>query len=305
MTTKTAAIPGGTTVDSRVWERLSRALDRYPFNGLRRYGLPIWFAAFSAVWLGVSLDHGVVFAHDQYLVITREWLAGADPYAIDYKGWFAAPPITLLPMIPFAVLPFGQWLLLATTVAGGIATVRMLELPWWWLLFPPLFIAMIGGGLDAWLVPLILARHGWLAVLAKAYAAVPLAILGRWRPILIAAAVTAVTWPLLPWPEYIAGFSTIQRHLADQAMNLSAPLLLAPVAILALVLMGRERAAWLAVPALWPSTQWYYAVIAMPALGRMPLVALSVALPMPGLVVVGMLAQALWERARQRFTPTM
>ena len=45
---------------------------------------------------------------------------------------------------------------------------------------------------------------------------------------------------------------------------LAIPMLL-PVAGLALILMGRRRAAWWIVPVLWPSTQWYYASLVMPA----------------------------------------
>jgi hypothetical protein len=273
--------------------------DSFVIAWFRRWGLAVWFAVFSLGWFVVAYRNGLVAAHDQYIVIARAWLAGANPYAVEYQGWFAAPPITLLPLVPFAVLPFGQWALLATSVGGGILTVRMLRLPAWWLLFPPLFIAMVGGGFDAWLVPLLLTRWAAVAVIAKAYAAVPLVLLGRWRPLAIAAIVTLVTWPLLPWPEYIADFAAIQGRLAEQAMDLSAPLWLAPVALVLLALHGRERAAWLAVPAMWPSTQLYYSVVAMPALGRMPILAACAAVPLPGLFVAGLAGQLVWDRVRR------
>lgn len=50
------------------------------------------------------------------------------------------------------------------------------------------------------------------------------------------------------------------------------------------------------VPTLWPETQLYYAVIALPVLARMPFVTLSLSIPIPGLIVAGLLAQAAIDR---------
>ena len=199
-------------------------------------------------------------------------------------------------MIPFALLPFGRWLLLAVAIASGIATIRLLRKPWYWIMFPPLVISMAGGGIDAWLLPLILVGHGWLAVLGKLYAAVPLALLGRWRPLVIAGIVILVTAPFLPWGSYFAQFPTIRSHLAEQAQNLSAPLYLMPIAIVSLLVMGRERGAWMAVPALWPSTQLYYNTIALPALT--PLAAALIAVPSPWCVVGACVVFAIQSSAR-------
>jgi hypothetical protein len=179
---------------------------------------------------------------------------------------------------------------------AGIATVRLLKRPWYWILFPPLVNGMIGGGIDTWLVPLILVGHGWLAVLSKTYAAVPLVILGKWRPLVVAGVIIVVTAPILPWASYFSQFSEIQRHLADQSANLSAPIYLIPVAVIALVLMGRDRAAWLTVPALWPSTQWYYNSIALP--GLTPVAAALMAIPSSWCVVGACVVLALETRLR-------
>jgi hypothetical protein len=261
-----------------------------------RYWLGVWFAIVSGVWLYLAIRNGAVPGDDQYLVATRRWLSGIDPWATEYPGWFAAPPITLLPMIPYALLPFGRELLVLTAVVAGIATVRLLKRPWYWILFPPLVNGMIGGGIDTWLVPLILVGHGWLAVLAKTYAAVPLVILGKWRPLVVAGVILVVTAPILPWASYFSQFSEIQRHLAEQAANLSAPIYLVPVAVVALVLMGRARAAWLAVPALWPSTQWYYNSIALP--GLTPVAAALMAVPSSWCVVAACVLLAIETRVR-------
>ncbi len=57
---------------------------------------------------------------------------------------------------------------------------------------------------------------------------------------------------------------------------------------------GRERAGWLAVPALWPATQWYYSTLAMPALT--PIAAAILAVPVPGAAVLAALAVAISRR---------
>ena len=59
---------------------------------------------------------------------------------------------------------------------------------------------------------------------------------------------------------------------------LAIPVLI-PVAVVALVLMGRRAAAWWVVPVLWPSTQWYYTSLAMPATTL--LAGFVVAVPVP------------------------
>jgi hypothetical protein len=66
------------------------------------------------------------------------------------------------------------------------------------------------------------------------------------------------------------------------------------VAIVALLFAGRERAAWLAVPALWPTTQWYYSTLAIPALT--PIAAAVIAMPVPGAAVVAAVIVAIQRR---------
>ena len=74
---------------------------------------------------------------------------------------------------------------------------------------------------------------------------------------------------------------------------------LVPFAAIALVVMGRERASWWFIPALWPSTQWYYTLMAMPALT--PLTAAVLAAPVQGGPAVAAIVAAveLWWRARR------
>lgn len=261
----------------------------------RRYWLGVWFAVMSGLWLYLTLRNGVIPNDEQYIMATRRWLDGIDPWAGEYDpGWYSAPPPTLLAMVPFAVLPYGRLLLLVVAIVAAIATIRVIKRPWYWILYPPLVVSMLGGGLDTWLIPLILLGHGWLAVLAKVYAAVPLVFLGRWRSLLVAGVLLLVTAPILPWASYFAQLPTILQHHASQAPGLAAPIFLVPVVVIALALMGRDRAAWMAVPALWPSTSWYYNTIALP--GLTPVAAALMAIPSSYTVVAACVVLAVDSR---------
>ena len=89
-----------------------------------------------------------------------------------------------------------------------------------------------------------------------------------------------ITAPLLPWASYIERFADISAVLATQSQDgpsFMGALLLAPLALPCLWLVGRERAAWLIVPALWPAQQWYYGTLVLPTKSR--LVAAIIATP--------------------------
>ena len=237
----------------------------YVFDWFKRYWLAVWFLVIDIVWLA---ELPFVGTDGTYFEAARRLWAGEDPWATSYNGWyFAAPPTTLLPLLPVGLIPEGvaNVILVAIAVAASVWTVRHLALPWYWLAFPPLFFAMLGGAFDTWLAPLILMGLGWWAPFAKIYAVVPLAIRGEWRQLAIFAIALAVTFPFLPWPTFLDQFPTIREHLAMQAGR-GPGLIAIPIIAVALVLMGRERAAWMAVPALWPSTQFYYGAMAVPAL---------------------------------------
>ena len=253
---------------------------------IEAWWLAVWFAVVSIPFLVVPVVRGGSLPVDALLYVraTRLWLDGGDPWSAQVTGlFFAAPPPTLLPLVPFALL--GETLgtvVLSIVVAGaGIATIRMLRLPWWWLLFPPLVQGMLAGNVQLLLVPpILLPRAGFLAPLVKIYGAVPMAILGRWRGLLVAGAVVVITAPLLPWASYIERFADISAVLATQSQDgpsFMGALLLAPLALPCLWLVGRERAAWLIVPALWPAQQWYYGTLVLPTKSR--LVAAIIATP--------------------------
>jgi hypothetical protein len=262
-----------------------------------RHALPLWFLLVSAALLWVTQPSLIFFDARLYVDATRSWLIGADPWSVSLAGiYFAAPPPTLLVLAPFAVLPapWGEAVLASSVAVAAVLTVRMLRLPWWWLAFPPLVLCVLSGNIQGWLVPLLLVRAGPLAVFAKVYAGLPLVILGRWHAIVATAGLVLLTAPLLPWAVFLTRFSEINVRLADQSnYGLPIPVLvaLAPVVFVALWRVGRENAAWMVVPAVWPSQQWYYATLVMPA--RSAIAAAIIAVPISGAGLIALLVLAL------------
>lgn len=269
-----------------------------------------WFAVISSLVLRVPAFAGcpVHYGCDAvvYANAARTLLAGGDPWAPGSTALvFAAPPLSALPYLPFIWLPDAliatAWVLIG--IAASAYAVRRLRLPLWWLVFPPL-VAGVSSGSTAPLVLALLVRGGVVAdgfaVVTRVYAAVPLLVLGRWRGLVAAAAVGGATLPFLQWDRFVDQLPTIQATLSEQARGgLSAAVspVLVVIAVAALLALGRRRAAWLAVPALWPDTQLYYASIAMPVLVDMPIVAFALATPLvPGLIAGGLAAQAVVDR---------
>ena len=135
------------------WLRSAIALVTSPFVwGIAyRYLLPIWFILQSAkLLIGLALDRpSALLGVDAriYYEAGLAWLQGGDPWNVPVDGFtFAAPPPTLLAVIPF--LPFGQfgtafaWVLGSALIAVWL--LRRLKLPLWWLAFPPLLEAISG-----------------------------------------------------------------------------------------------------------------------------------------------------------------
>jgi hypothetical protein len=196
-------------------------------------------------------------------------------------------------------LDLGVAILAGLVLVGAVATVRLLRLPGWWLLFPPLVQCVLSANVQGLLIPLILLNAGALASFLKIYAAVPIVITGRWRTALITAVLLVVTIPILPWSTYLAEFGLISARLADQtefALPTLFLVLISPLALVAMAVIGREKSAWLAVPALWPSQQYYYGSLAMGA--RDGLAAAIVAFPIngSGLIALFVLAVVTWRR---------
>jgi hypothetical protein len=277
-----------------------RPTDR--LDGIRaafaKVGLPAWFIAIDLLWL-VKLDVLGIDAH-HYQRATAAWLAGGDPWQVTEGGGitFAAGPHTLLLYVPTNVLPLGVsvtfWVLVG--LAASVWLVRRLDVPLWWLTFPPLAHAIWNGNPQTLALALLVfggSAAASIAVIIKLYAAVPLLV--RPRSLIIAAIVLIVTLPILPWQLYLHDGLGISGHLAT-AWNGSAwrvPILVPPT-LLGLWILHRkgEGAEWLAVPAAWPATQFYYVGMALPVAIRMPWLAAVLALPLPLLTPVAVMVMA-------------
>jgi uncharacterized protein (TIGR03382 family) len=218
--------------------------------------------------------------------------------------WFAAPPPTLLLFAPFVALP--GWLVAGSWVALDIAAialvVRRLERPWWWCLFPPAVSAMTVGNPEPVMLALLVLGGGWLAPLVKPYAASALLGEGRYRSLLVAAGALLLTVPILPWGSFLADLpqirATLESQLNDGDLSAWGAPILVPIALLALLALGRRRAGWLATPVLWPVAQLHYATIALPAVS--PLMALAFSLPIPGIRPAAVIMAAVLESSRHR-----
>ena len=245
------------------------------------------------------------------------WLAGGNPWdaAVVVNGFayhYAGSPATTVVMAPVALLPedvfTAAWLIL--TWAAAIWILRRVHLPIWWLLFPPISEGLFSGNPQVIVLALILTDRSWLAAIGtalKVYAFVPLAGEGRWRTIGVALAVNAATVVIAPglWLRYVGLFGTISGRLAYEsnqgfsAFYFPALLAVTVVALGLLALRDRRTAGWLAVPALWPSSQLHYSMMALPVMS--PLLAFFLAIPVfrlpPEIIIV--------EAVRRLLAPTV
>lgn len=131
------------------------------------------------------------------------------------------------------------------------------------------------------LVPLIVVGAGPVAAFLKVYALIPIVLTLRWRALLVTLAGLLVTAHMLPWASYVAHLGELSTALTNQSsggLSATAVPWLIPMALIALILCGREKAAWLAVPVVWPATQWYYSTLAVPALTGAPVAAALMAM---------------------------
>lgn len=268
--------------------------------------LAAWFITLSVMRLDVLATADPFSDSTLYLRGTAAWLRGEDPWSVHMTTlYFAAAPTSLLPMAPFALLPesVGLGVLFVLSLIASFWTLRRLGLPWWWITWPPLVDNLWNGNPQLFLVPLLLAPAAWLAPIVKAYAVVPLLVQFRFRTLAWTAVVGLISLPILPWGAFLSRLSQTTTLLSEQSQGgMSAwfvPILV-PFVVIALLAMGRRHASWWVIPALWPSTQWYYSLMAMPVLT--PVTAAILAAPIQGGPAVAAIVAALevWLRARRR-----
>lgn len=265
--------------------------------------VPIWFVTISLIRISTYLPSEPGYDGMLYRTASVSWMQGLDPWATPVEGAaFAAPPPTLLLMVPFALVPepVARVALLALGVVASMWMIRRLKLPIWWLAFPPLVDGLYIGNPHVFVAPLLVAGLAPIAAFLKVYALAVPALRVEVRALVVTAVLLLVTIPLLPWGQFLADWPQITDALRRQAAGtglsvLATPWLL-PVAVAAAVLVGRERMAWLSVPVFWPYTQWYYASMAIP--GVTPLAAMALATPIAGATTVALVivvAELYWR----------
>jgi hypothetical protein len=273
---------------------------------LERIGLPAWFVAIDLLWIAKPEVLAIDARH--YQRAATEWLAGGDPFLVaEGTTPYVSGPHTLLFYAPTSVLPLvvSTWLWMGLGLAASVWLVRRLQLPVWWVLFPPLTHAIWNGNPQT-IALALLVLGGPLAAAAavglKLYTGLALAF--RWRDAIVAGVFLLVTLPFVPWELYLQHSGSIAEHVAT-SWNGSAwrlPILL-PFAALAIWILRREGGAWHAVGALWPGTQFYYNAMALPAIVDRKLVAAALAAPVPlmaPLVVIVLAARKLYEKYGDR-----
>jgi hypothetical protein len=282
--------------------------------------LATWFVVISAMRLVVIAPNGPGFDGRLYRAATVEWLAGGDPWLVSQGGvYFGAPPPSLLPMVPFALLPeaVGVGALLVLGLASSAWAIRRLGLPLWWLAFPPLVDGMWNANPHVLVMPLIVAGLVPVAIVVKLYGAVVPVVRGEIRVLAVTALILAVTAPILPWATFLRDLPIITTNFRLTSGGglsvwsfdlpvLAVALLAAGLAFLVVVSVDRDRAAWIAMPVFWPYTQWYYSSIAIPGVsgsGPWLLGAAILAIPLSGGPVVALIVCAVGVLITKRQTP--
>ena len=263
----------------------------------RKIGLPAWFAVIDLLWIARPGALGIDARG--YQRAAAAWLAGGNPWAVAENGiTYAAGPHTLLFYAPTSILPLGVSVALwmALGVAASAWLVRRLGLPYWWLGFPPLAHGMWNGNPQTIALALLVLGGPVAASLAvglKLYVGV--ALVRRWRDLVIAGVALAIILPFLPWQLYIHQGLGVS-NLFQYAWNGSAwrvPILVPPT-LLGLWVLRDRGAEWFAIPAVWPATEFYYTAMALPAIVGRPILAAALALPMPLMTPIVVMAYAAW-----------
>jgi hypothetical protein len=117
-------------------------------------------------------------------------IASTDPWTASVAGLtFAGPPPTLLPYLPAALPSEGVAIIVygSLTLLCAVVALRTVRLHVWWLLFPPISDSLIVLNSDVAVIALLVAlpRLEAVSIVLKVYAALPLAIGRRWRPLAV------------------------------------------------------------------------------------------------------------------------
>lgn len=284
---------------------------------LGEIALAAWFACHTYGLIARFVSDGVPLGQDIQIYYrgVQEWLYLDNPWVgrivVDHNPLnYAGSPATTVLLAPSALVSESQftalWLVLGALSA--VAILRWLKLPLWWLLFPPTAEALYSGNPQIVVLMLLLAGAGRsgvvadsIAVVLKVYAVIPLLGERQLRRAGLALGLTMATFVIVPslWIRYVQEFGDISAKLAQQSgEGWSAfyfPTLAVPTAIALILLWRRDprAAAWLAVPAIWPSSEFHYSTFALPVMT--PLLAIGLAVPIQRLAPVTIIAYVIWR----------
>ena len=207
------------------------------------------------------------------------WIAGADPWSAGFATLhYVGTPATVLLLAPFTVLPERVFAFLAVgiSLAAAFYLLRRVRLPVWWIAFPPLGQGILNGNPVVVMMALLVAAHpiaDALAATLRLHALAPIGAEARWRGLLATAGLTAISVVLVPglWASFLGSLPLIgSRYGAESggggmsAIGTPALWIAAAVAIGVLVIIDRRAAGWLVIPALFPATGYYTAIMALP-----------------------------------------
>ena len=281
------------------WSFVGRTFGRL----IRRAILPLWFLLFSVRMVGIYVGDGQVGCDFKiYHRALELWLSGGDPWSAwaDIAGpaHYAAPPSALFPLLPFAPLDenlaVSMWVILCALCAVFI--VRRLHLAVVWYVFPPLVVGVLSGNPSIPVLALLLAGMSvvagrsegtgrtdgtggravsWIApsiaAALKIYAVIPLVTEKRWRAIAVCVLVLGLMIVAAPglWIDYAKRFGEISGRLTSESgggFSATRWLPLIPPTVVALLVIARydlRAAGWLAVPAIFPGSEWHWSTMAM------------------------------------------
>jgi hypothetical protein len=281
---------------------------------VRRMGtvlLAVWFAwhTYERISFFLRLRFPVGIDAMIYYRGVVAWLHGANPWdaAVVIGGstfHYAGTPATTVLMAPAGLMSeeafTAVWVVLSWAAATW--TLHRLGFPLWWLLFPPIAEALFSANPQLVVLALLVANRPWASAVAtglKVYAFIPLVGELRWRQIALAVSLYAATFVIAPalWLDYLRLFGSISSRLESETQRGGSafyfPVLLGVtvVALLILALRDRRAAGWLAVPAVWPSSQFHYSTMALPVMS--PLMAVLLSLPMARFAPVAIIVEVV------------
>jgi len=304
--------------------------------GFRRrwlgFFLPAAFVFFWVMWIAPAFNSPVdlqIVGFDAHIYYrgSAAWLAGQNPWATGailggHPFSYAGLPPTVILLSPLTLLPEESfvWLWLGLSFVAAIVVVRALRLPIVWIAYPPMMFGLMSANPNVVLLALLLAGGKWggaAASLIKIIAIPPLFGERRWNALLLAAAAMGASVLLFSglWSSFLQQAGTVQNTINAQSDGgFSAwgkPYLFIPT-VVALVVLARidlRAAAWLVVPAIFPTSQYHYAMFALPV---DPFLAATMAFPLPLVAPVMTIAYAavrlgvvMWRRRgrgpQQRF----